>query len=85
MPKVIATDRSSTTAEWQSLAPAEQAAAIAGAGRYAAVFSAAPDDRKQYFARAARFLRERMWTMTDNEWRIRARVEVVPNITEYPF
>lgn len=82
MPKVIATDRASTTAEWQSLAPADQAAAIVGAGRYAAVFAAAPDDRKQYFARAARFLRERMWTMSDNEWRIRARVEIPASVVD---
>lgn len=76
MPKVIASNRASASEEWQSLAPADRAAAVAGAVRYAAVVNAAPIDRKQYFRHAAAFLRDRAWEMQDDDWRVHARVPV---------
>lgn len=76
LPRVLTTNRSAALVAWSELDTAARLAAIAAAPRYAAVVDAAPADRKQWFRHAAKFLLERAWEMSDDDWRIQARVPV---------
>lgn len=50
-------------AEFDRLTPAEQQAATEAAGILAEIYQAAPEDRKRYTPHAAKWLREKRWTM----------------------